>query len=89
MALWVVTGRVLLCIGWTAAAMLALPGFEANQVRAGDECGNSAHRRWFKQKAMQTGDAYYWDRRRRDCAAETFASHLHLKRPSIDVREIR
>ena len=50
-----------------AAATLALSAASdsASQAVAGYESGNGAYCLWFKQKAMRTGDEYWWDRWRR------------------------
>jgi hypothetical protein len=50
-----------------AAATLALSAASdaANVAVAGYDSGNAAYCHWFKQKAMQTRDEYWWDRWRR------------------------
>ena len=50
-----------------AAALLALTVFESrsNVSVAGDYGGNHAYCLWYKQKAMSTGDEYWWARWRR------------------------
>jgi hypothetical protein len=50
-----------------AAALLALTVFDAGKSAstAGDFGGNHAYCQWYKQKAMNTGDEYWWARWRR------------------------
>ena len=50
-----------------AAALLALSTASGavKPAVAGYESGNGAYCHWFKQKAMRTGDEYWWDRWRR------------------------
>jgi hypothetical protein len=49
-----------------AAAMLVLTSFgAANEASARNYGGNHAFCQWYKQKAMNTGDEYWWARWRR------------------------